>query len=129
VPGCGGKSYDQSLQGAEVNYGEVLDGFMNRAEQAMMGVRDMQSAQAAADRIRLVNQDLADLVYNAPRLSQDGQIELGKIAAQHLTQVQQLKGQIDRSPQLAQIFDQDLTEMMEYLTVMVSGNYQDSPVD
>jgi hypothetical protein len=128
LAGCGGKSYDAALQGANVNYGEVLDGFMKRAQQAMSQVRDMPSAQAAADELTLINQDLDDLVYNAPRLSQEGQIELGKLAADHLTEVQQLKGQIDRSPALADVFDTQLSTMMGYLQTMVSGNYQDTPV-
>ncbi len=125
MTGCGGKKYDASLQGENVNYGEVLDGFMKRAETAVMQVQDMPSARKAADTIGLVNQNLDDLVYNAPRLSEQGQIELGRIAAEHLTEVQRLKRDIDRNPVLAEVFEQDLTDMIGQLTKLVSGNYED----
>ncbi len=128
VAGCGGKKYDESLWGENVNYGEVLDGFMRRAEQGMMQIRDMASAQAASDNIGMINKDLDDLVYNAPRLSDQGQIELGKIAAEHLTKVQSLKADLDRNPMLGEVFEANLNEMMALLTTMVSGNYQESPV-
>jgi hypothetical protein len=128
LAGCGGKSYHESLQMQHFNYGEVLDGHMMRAERAMLQVRDIESARAAAAKIALINQDIADVVYNAPRLSPEGQIELGKIAAEHLTEVQRLKGEIDRSPPLAEVFGKDLEDMVGYLTVMVSGKYEDSPL-
>lgn len=125
--GCGGKRYDESLQMPNFNYGEVLDGHMRRAEQAMTQVRDLASAQAAAAKIRLINQDLADVVYNAPRLSDDGQIALSRIAAGHLTEVQRLKAEIDRSPARADVFGRDLEDMIAQLTMIVKGRYEDSP--
>jgi len=127
VVGCGGPKYDESLQMPNFNYGEVLDGHMRRAEQAMMSVRDLPSAEAAANQLHLINQDLDDVVYNAPRMSEDGQIALGVIAAQHLVEVQRLKADIDRNPTLARVFDVELETMMAYLQTMASGNFEDKP--
>ena len=127
VVGCGGPKYDESLQMPNFNYGEVLDGHMRRAEQAMMSVRDMASAQAAADQLHLINQDLDDVVFNAPRLTEDGQIALGQIAAGHLVEVQRLKADIDRSPVLADVFGVELETMMGYLQTMASGKFEEGP--
>ena len=127
VVGCGGPEYDESLQMPNFNYGEVLDGHMRRAEQAMMSVRDMASAQAAADQLHLINQDLDDVVFNAPRLTEDGQIALGQIAAGHLVEVQRLKADIDRSPALADVFGVELETMMGYLQTMASGKFEEGP--
>ena len=127
VVGCGGPKYDESLQMPNFNYGEVLDGHMRRAEQAMMTVRDLPSAEAAADQLHLINQDLDDVVYNAPRMSEDGQIALGQIAAEHLVEVQRLKASIDESPALAKVFGVELETMMGYLQTMASGKFEDRP--
>ena len=127
VVGCGGPKYDESLQMPNFNYGEVLDGHMRRAEQAMMSVRDLPSAEAAANQLHLINQDLDDVVYNAPRMSEDGQIALGVIAADHLVEVKRLKANIDQSPVLADVFGEELETMMAYLQTMASGTFEEGP--
>ena len=124
----GRASYDESMQLDVFNLGEVLDGHMRRAEQVMATVRDLESARAAAREIGFVKRDLADLVYNASRLSPEGRIELGELAARHAAELERLTFEIDRSPVLAEVFGPDLEEMMGYLTVMASGQYEDVPV-
>jgi hypothetical protein len=125
--GCGGKSYAPSLQLADFNLGEVLDGHLRRVEQSMSRVRGLDSAEAAAQEIHYVNQDLADLVYNAPRLSGAGQAELAKLAAGHLGRMQRLSSEVNESPALAEILGPELEQTVVYLQVMASGRYEDAP--
>jgi hypothetical protein len=119
--GCGGKRYHESLQMPNFNYGELLDGQMERAQKALAGVRDMPSAEAAARRLGEVNQDLDDLVYNAPRLSPEGQIELGKLATGHLATVQQLAQEMNSNPVLEEVFGAELKTMIGHLQALATG--------
>jgi len=122
VPGCGGKKYHESLQMPNFNYGEILDGHMKRATLALQKVQDMQTAKQAAADLTAINIDLDDLVYNMPRLSDEGQFQLGKLAGQHLSVVEPISKDIARMPPLDEVLGAPLGEMMGYLKQMMTGN-------
>ena len=136
----------------EIPGGTTIEGYENWITVASFGhsiniPTDPQSGQPAGTRehgsLRIVKplDKASPLLYKALvrgerlpvveirflRLSPEGQMELGKIAADHLTKVKQLKGQIDRNPVLAEVFATQLTDMMGYLTVMMSGKYEEAP--
>ncbi len=125
VPGCGGPKYHESLQMPNFNYGEILDGHMKRAELALQKVQDMKTAKEAADNLTAINIDLDDLVYNMPRLSDEGQFQLGKLASQHLSVVDPMAKNIARIPQLDEVLGGPIAEMMGYLKQMATGNVGD----
>ena len=119
--GCGGPKYDSSLQLAEFNFGEVLDGHMMRARQALGTVRDLESAKKAAATLEMINQDLDDVGYNAYRLSPEGQAQLGKLAAKHLAEIEGLAREIRERPVLWDVLGGGLEGMIGELGGMVSG--------
>jgi hypothetical protein len=110
--GCGGPKYDSSLQLAEFNFGEVLDGHMMRARQALGAVRDLESAKKAAATLEMINQDLDDVAYNAYRLSPEGQAQLGKLAAGHLAEIEGLAREIRERPVLWDVLGGGLAGMI-----------------
>lgn len=122
VPGCSSqKKYDESLQMPNFNYGEILDGHMKRATLAMQKVQDLQTAKQAANDLTAINIDLDDLVYNMPRLSEEGQFQLGKLAGQHMSVVEPLSRNIAQIPQLDEVLSEPIGEMMGYLKQMMTG--------
>ena len=116
--GCGGgPSPEMELGG--INTGEVLKGLLARTERALAGVQDMTSAKAAAAELEIINDDFDDLIYHVPKLSEEGRVEMGKMAAKALPGIQDTAARINDTQGLNDIIGPAMNEMVDKLTQLL----------
>ncbi|MFT5233028.1 MAG: hypothetical protein ACI9UK_002008 [Candidatus Krumholzibacteriia bacterium] len=112
LTGCSSsKSYDESMNLGGINMGEALAGLISHTQQVMANVTDLSSAERAKADLHRINQDYDDLLFNVPKMSEDGQFALAMQARQSLPQMQDVSARISQVPVLHDIIGVELDEI------------------
>jgi len=120
VGGCGSESRpDMKLGG--IDLGQMLDGLMMRTQRTLGSVQDEATARTAAKELKVINGDLDDLVFHAPKLSSEALIELKKQTTDYLVQLEQASGYVETNPGLQDILGPELTAMTGKLEDLIGA--------
>ena len=117
--GCGGGGPSPEMELGGINTGEVLQGLLDRAARTLAGVRDYDSAEAAAPQLEAINDDFDDLIYHVPKLSPEGRSEMGRMAAGSLPQIQEAAARINGIRGLDKILGPAMDEMVDKMTQLL----------
>jgi hypothetical protein len=118
--GCSKKSSEEVKLGG-IDTTEMLQGLLDRTARTLGGVRDMASAEAAAKKLRGINDDFDDLLYHVPKLSPKGRQELAKKAQKSMPQLQTAVSQINSNRAMAEVLGPEMGVMLEKLTQLAAA--------
>ncbi len=124
LAGCssGGKpSEDVRLGGIALT--EVLDGLLIRAVRTLSTINSLETADAAAPELKLINDDFYDLRYHAPKLSETGQRELAEHASKQYIQLRSMVDAVAGSPALDAKIGGEMAAMMVHLEALMAPPY------
>ena len=125
LAGCGGgqPSPEVRLQGIALT--EVLDGLLIRAVRTLSSINSLDTAEAVAPELTIINDDFYDLRYHAVKLSDVGQRELAEHANKQYYQLQSMVDMVAGSPALEARIGGQMTTMMVHLEVLMAPPYRD----
>lgn len=119
LAGCGGGP-SPAVQLGGISLVEVLDGIMASTQRTLGTVVDGPSAQKAAGELKLINHDLDDLVFNAPKLSDEGKTEFRKEVAKRLVEIKDLRGFIAGNRGLEGVLGEEMQSMVDKMEGLLS---------
>jgi len=119
LAGCG-SSPNPEVQLGGISLIDYLDGVMARTQRALGTVVDGATAQKAADELKLINQDLDDLVFHAPKLSSEGKEIFRKEVAKRLIEIKDMRGFISNNRGLEGVLGEQMQAMVEKMESLLS---------
>lgn len=125
LAGCGGgqPSPEVRLQGIALT--EVLDGLLIRAVRTLSSINSLDTAEAAAPELTIINDDFYDLRYHAVKLSDVGQRELAEHAHKQYYQLQSMVDMVGGSPALDNVIGGEMATMMVHLEALMAPPYRE----
>ena len=120
LAGCGGSKPSEDVKLGGIALTEVLDGLMNRTNQALRGISDGPSADAAKKSLAAIDEDFDDLAFHLPKLSPDGRTEFAKHVEKRLPEMEQMRAMVHRSPQLSMLLGDEMDRIATKMAGLLS---------
>lgn len=121
--GCGGGGPSPEVQLGGIYLTDVLDGLMLRAGRTLSTINSIETAEAAAPELKIINDDFYDLRYHAVKLSEMGQREMAVYARKHYNQLRSMVDSVKGSPALDARIGGEMATMLGHLEALMAPPY------